>query len=340
VAAACARRSTGPRGPARPAAGPPVAAAPAAAPPCCAEAGLRIAAGHRVAALAGRRFTHARLWAALDPIVGAPALRARTIGRSVEGRALRAVTFGTGPTTVLLWSQMHGDESTATMALADVLAWLADPASPADPLHARLAAALTVVAVPMLNPDGAERFQRENARGVDVNRDARRLATPEARALAALHGALRPAFGFNLHDQRAHTSGGPGGPRVAVALLAPAADAGGAYGPTRAAARLVAAELAATLEREIPGRVARYDETFDPRAFGEYMQRRGTSTVLIESGRPTRRPREAAPPRGQRGGDPLRARRDRHRAVPRRRPAGLRRAPRERARRAALGGPP
>jgi hypothetical protein len=185
---------------------------------------------------------------------------------------------------VLLWSQMHGDESTATMALADVVAWLGDPASRGDPLHARLAAALTVVVVPMLNPDGAERFRRENAMGVDVNRDAVQLATPEARALRALRDAVRPAFAFNLHDQVPRTVGGRGGPNVAVALLAPPADAARSYGPTRAAARLVAAELAAVLERELPGRVARYDDTFTPSAFGELMQRTGTSTVLLESG--------------------------------------------------------
>jgi hypothetical protein len=37
---------------------------------------------------------------------------------------MNAVTHGHGPTTVLLWSQMHGDESTATMALADIFAFL------------------------------------------------------------------------------------------------------------------------------------------------------------------------------------------------------------------------
>jgi hypothetical protein len=38
------------------------------------------------------------------------------------------------------------------------------------------------------------------------------------------------------------------------------------------------------LEREIPGRLAKYNDTFNPRAFGDLMQAWGTSTVLIESG--------------------------------------------------------
>src|SRR5215207_7532959 len=76
------------------------------------DAGLRVAERHRVAELAQRRFTHAELWRAL----ASPALRTEEIGQSLEGRELRAVTFGGGDTRVLLWSQMHGDESTATMA--------------------------------------------------------------------------------------------------------------------------------------------------------------------------------------------------------------------------------
>ena len=258
--------------------------AAAAAVGCCLAEGRQVAERHRVAAISTRRFTHASLWSALDPIVAAPGFRAREIGRSIQGRPIRAVTFGQGPTTVLLWSQMHGDESTATMALADVIAWLADRSPAAAPVRERLARELTIVMVPMLNPDGAELFQRENAAGVDVNRDARRLATPEARALKSLRDSLRPGFGFNLHDQSARILTGSAGRQVAIALLAPAADASRRYEGARVAARLVAAGIAATLEQEIPGRIAKYEDDFNPRAFGDLMQQWGTSTVLIESG--------------------------------------------------------
>jgi murein tripeptide amidase MpaA len=122
---------------------------------CCAEQGHAISARYRVPAITQRRFTHAELWAVLDPIVRSPALRTTEIGRSIQGRPIRAITFGTGQTTVLLWSQMHGDESTATMALADIFAWLA--ASGNDATRDRLERALTITVLPMLNPDGAER---------------------------------------------------------------------------------------------------------------------------------------------------------------------------------------
>jgi hypothetical protein len=255
---------------------------PRPAPTCCLHVGLDAAARHRLAAISSRRFTHAELWRALGPTLRSPSLHVTEIARSMHGRPIRAVTFGTGETTVLLWSQMHGDESTATMALADLLGWMAE--AEGDSVRERIRAALRVVMVPMLNPDGAELFQRENAAGVDVNRDARRLATPEARALKALRDSLRPDFGFNLHDQGARTLAGPRGEQVAIALLAPAADAREAFEGARADAGLVAATIARVLADEIPGRIAKYDEGFNPRAFGDLMQSWGTRTVLIESG--------------------------------------------------------
>ena len=98
---------------------------------------LRIADAHKVTAIPRRRFTHAEFWQAVQPPLRSSRLRAESVGRSMQGRELRTVTFGTGPVKVLLWSQMHGDESTATMALADIMAWLAAPGS--DEFRDRLA---------------------------------------------------------------------------------------------------------------------------------------------------------------------------------------------------------
>jgi hypothetical protein len=244
--------------------------------------GARRIAAHHVAAVDTRRIKHAAWWQAVAPSLSSPRLAVTPIGQSLQGRELRAITFGSGPTRVLLWSQMHGDESTATMALADILAWIADPAP--DALRDHLARQLTITIVPMLNPDGAELFQRENAAGIDINRDAKRLSTPEARALKALRDSLTPQFGFNLHDQGARTRAGATGPQAAIALLAPAIDATGRYDEVRNRARRVASVIAQALADSIPGRVAKYDEGFNPRAFGDLMQAWGTSLVLIESG--------------------------------------------------------
>jgi len=137
--------------------------------------------------------------------------------------------------------------------------------------------------VPMLNPDGAERFIRQNALGVDINRDARRTATPEGRILKSVRDSLQADFGFNLHDQGTHTAGDDG-PLVAIALLAPAADEERSWGPARQRAHGVAAAIATALGPDLGARMARYDDAFSPRAFGDNMQVWGTSTVLIESG--------------------------------------------------------
>ncbi len=241
-----------------------------------------VARNYRVPGLDDRRFNHEQLWNVLAPFVDSPEIEVESIGRSIHGREIRALSFGEGDTRVLLWSQMHGDEATATMALVDITRFLVE--AEGDPLRERLRGGLTITMVPMLNPDGAEDFTRRNAIGVDINRDARQLSTPEGRTLKSLRDRIDPQFGFNLHDQGARTLAGEGGGQVAIALLAPAADEARSYGDVRSRARLVAATLVSALEGEIGGHIAKYDDEFAPRAFGDLMQLWGTSTVLIESG--------------------------------------------------------
>lgn len=252
---------------------------------CTAEVlarGLRVAEQYKVARITERRFTHEQFWRAVAPFSSSGGLRTEEVGRSILGRPIRAVTFGEGAVRVLLWSQMHGDEATATMALADLFRFFAQ--APGDSVRERLHRELTLVFIPMLNPDGAELFQRQNAVGIDVNRDARALATPEGRTLKAVRDKLNPQFGFNLHDQNARTRVGRRGEQSGIALLAPAFDSAKSYNDVRRRARLVAASLAELFAHGIPGRIAKYDDSFNPRAFGDLMQQWGTTTVLIESG--------------------------------------------------------
>ena len=46
------------------------------------------------------------------------------IGRSFEGLSIKVVKWGKGKINILLWSQMHGDEATGTMALCDLFNFL------------------------------------------------------------------------------------------------------------------------------------------------------------------------------------------------------------------------
>ncbi len=63
--------------------------------------------GMRVAGLDDRRFNHETYWRAVAPYLGGN-VHAAPVGRSVEGREIRQLTFGSGPTTVLLWEPLSG----------------------------------------------------------------------------------------------------------------------------------------------------------------------------------------------------------------------------------------
>ncbi len=235
----------------------------------------------RVEGLENRRFNHATYWSVLAPYLGG-SITSGVVGTSAEGRGIRLLTYGTGPASVLLWSQMHGDESTASMALADITRFFHD--HPDDELARRIAEGATIHMVPMLNPDGAERFQRRNAQGIDVNRDARRLQTPEGKILKAVRDQIDPDFGFNLHDQGVGVRVGQSSRRVAIALLAPAFNEARDVDAKRRRAMQVASVLVESMSPLVGGHLAKYDDTFNPRAFGDLMGAWGASTVLIESG--------------------------------------------------------
>jgi hypothetical protein len=203
------------------------------------------------------------------------------VGRSVQGRSIHLATLGSGPRRVLLWSQMHGDEPSATPALLD----LADTLLGSDAPEARaILEAFTLHLVPMLNPDGAERYARRNAQGIDVNRDALHLSTPEGRLLKALRDRLSPEIGFNLHDQNRRTTVGDTGVLATISLLAVSGDAAGTLTPGRARAKRACSAIARVLAPFVPGGIGRYDEDWNPRAFGDNVTAWGTPVVLIESG--------------------------------------------------------
>jgi hypothetical protein len=189
--------------------------------------------------------------------------------------------YGSGPIRVLLWSQMHGNESTASMALADLARYIRESGSTRV---REWATQLTIGFLPMLNPDGAERFQRQNDLGIDINRDARALATPEGRALKDVHDRFQPQFGFNLHDQSPRTRVGNTDRLAAIALLAPPKNGSRTDDEQMIDAKRVAATIRRAVDPLVGGHVTRYDDTYNARAFGDLMQSWQTRTVLIETG--------------------------------------------------------
>lgn len=239
---------------------------------------------YSVSEIQSKRISHAELMRHIEGFQRSmpDLLQVEEVGRSGEGRALKLLKLGTGTTKVFLWSQMHGDEPTATMALIDMLAYIR--ANRETPEIKSMLEGVTILILPMVNPDGAERFQRRTAAGIDMNRDAARLQTPEARALKAVRDRYNPEIGFNLHDQEPRYTVGTSGKVATIALLAPAYDHAKTDNAVRLRAKKVAATLVGIFSPYIDGHISRYDDTYEPRAFGDNIQGWGTSTVLIESG--------------------------------------------------------
>ncbi len=207
---------------------------------------------------------------------------AEEIGESVEGRSIHHVQVGTGRFHVLLWSQMHGDESTATAALFDLFEYIRLHRN--DSVVRGILGALTLHFVPMLNPDGAQRFERRNAQSIDVNRDALRLQTPEGRVLKALRDRLQPKVGFNLHNQNWRTSVGDPPEPASISLLAVAYDEKRTVNAGRRLTKKLCAIIREALEPFAAGKIGRYYDAFEVRAFGDNLTLWGTPVVLIESG--------------------------------------------------------
>ncbi len=208
--------------------------------------------------------------------------RVREVGRSVERREIWTVSFGRGPFVVLMWSQMHGDEPTATSALFDLYEYVR--LHEQEPAVQQMLAALTVHTVPMLNPDGAERFQRRNAQGIDINRDALLLQTPEGRLLKELRDTVNPGVGFNLHNQGWRTTVGTPPKGAAISLLSVAFDEARSMSEGRLLTKRLGAVVRDALEPFVLGRIGRYDDSFEVRAFGDNLTVWGTPVLLIETG--------------------------------------------------------
>ncbi len=229
-----------------------------------------------------RRFKHADIVPLIQRLK--PPFKVRKAGQSIEGRDIYRVSIGQGDTHVLLWSQMHGDEPTATMAMMDIFNFFSRSGDEFDQLRQRLQQQLTITFIPMLNPDGAERFTRRNALGIDLNRDALRLQCPESKILKNIRDELNAQWGFNLHDQSTYYSAGLQPNTATISMLAPAFNYEKEVNEVRGNAMRMVGLLNGILQQYIPGKVGRYDDSFEPRAFGDNMQRWGTSTILIECG--------------------------------------------------------
>jgi protein MpaA len=153
--------------------------------------------------------------AAAGPAVRAPAqgrppvppTRIERLGRSVEGRPIAVVRIGdsAAPRKVLVVGTVHGDEP-AGRAVVDLLRRRAAPPG------------VELLLVRNLNPDGLRGHTRQNAHGVDLNRNSsqgrrflggpgsrfyagpRPFSEPETRAIRALILRERPSLAIWYHQ--------------------------------------------------------------------------------------------------------------------------------------------
>lgn len=233
---------------------------------------------HREKRLSDRYITHHHI----KPLIKSrhKEWRADVIGASVLGNPIHAIKIGTGNKKVLMWSQMHGNESTTTKALFDLLNTL----SSTETQIAHILESCTLYIIPILNPDGALVYTRLNANQVDLNRDAKNLSQPESVILRSVFNNFKPHFCYNLHGQRTIFGAGNTGRSATVSFLSPAQDKSCKLTANRKMAMEVIAVMNTKLQKLIPNQVGVYDDAFNLNCVGDMFQSENVPTILFEAG--------------------------------------------------------
>ena len=209
------------------------------------------------------------------------AFQVATFGTSEKGIPIYRLKIGTGEKKILLWSQMHGNESTGTKALFDLFNCFLY--SNENEIKIILETC-TLVFVPMLNPDGAEVYTRVNGNNIDLNRDAVDRKAKESKLLRNFLEEFKPQFCFNLHDQRTIFNVENTKNPATISFLAPSEEETRGLTKGRQETMSVIVAMNTMLQEAIPNHVGRYTDEFYPTATGDNFQKLGFNTILIESG--------------------------------------------------------
>ena len=230
----------------------------------------------KVGGMSGRYLPPDKLMQIIKPIVGEGQLG--LLGRSERGRPIVKYEVGCGPVRIMMWSQMHGNETTTTKAVVDLIQALSSG------FFDSLLGKFRICIIPMLNPDGSQDYTRENANSIDLNRDAMDLSQVESQHLDSCFKQFSPDFCFNLHDQRTiYNTGGLPVPAT-LSFLSPAKDVERSSTGNRLRAMKLIAAVASDLNTDLPDGIGRYDDTFNPKCVGDRFQKQGIPTVLFEAG--------------------------------------------------------
>ncbi len=233
---------------------------------------------YKVSTLEGRYFPYQELKKKIEAYQ--TTFNLQEIGESVLKQPIFKLQIGHGAKKVLLWSQMHGNETTITKALLDVINYF-------NFRKAQLKEFLETISlhiIPVLNPDGCNAYTRVNANKIDLNRDAQNLSQPESKLLRKEFDKIKPDYCFNLHDQRSIFSAGWSPNTAALSFLAPAADAEKTIIPNRLQAMQLISGINDVLQKYIPNKIGRYDDTFNENCVGDTFQAKDATTILFEAG--------------------------------------------------------
>ena len=203
------------------------------------------------------------------------------IGFSEQQRPIYQIKVGIGKKKILIWSQMHGNESTGTKAVFDVLNTVGFES---EPSIEKILTECTLYIIPMLNPDGAEVYTRVNANQIDLNRDAVDRTAIESKLLRSILETVQPDFCFNLHDQRTIFGVEGSHQPATISFLAPSEEVTRALTVGRKQTMNVIVAMNKVLQQVIPNAVGRYTDEFYPTATGDTFQKLGYNTILIEAG--------------------------------------------------------
>ncbi|WP_420573359.1 M14 family metallopeptidase [Kordia sp.] len=233
---------------------------------------------HSETTLQGRYITLTHITSLLEKL---PAkFNLKQIGVSVLNRPIHSLTIGNGNKKILMWSQMHGNESTTTKAVFDLLNLLIEPSEATEAILANC----TLCIIPMLNPDGSHAYTRLNANNIDLNRDAQTLSQPESIVLKAVYDEFQPDYCFNLHGQRTMYSAGNTDKSSIISFLTPSQDADRTITSNRKKSMEIIIKMNEMLQKIIPNHIGRYDDGFNINCVGDTFQSLGTPTVLFEAG--------------------------------------------------------
>ena len=201
-------------------------------------------------------------------------------GASVNNQSIYSTTKGDGDIKVLMWSQMHGNESTSTKSIFDLLNFL----NSNHPVSNQVLKHCTLKIIPILNPDGAVAYTRLNANNVDLNRDAQYQSQPESKVLRKVFDYFQPDFCFNLHGQRTIFGTNGHNTPATLSFLSPSVNKESSLNPTREKAMQVISSIFKDLRDDLQNGIGRYDDAFNINCVGDTFQSAGVSTILFEAG--------------------------------------------------------